>query len=232
MLDLGSIDWGVMFRPEYRDMLLQGIQTTLTLTAGGVVGGLSIGALVALARLAPVRWISISATAFVECMRTIPLLVHLMFWYFAVPEALPDVIKDWLYQQDVSVYATLVAVSLYASAFISEDIRSGIRAIPKGQAEASHSLGFGFFDTFRLVILPQALHSTVPPLLGQVLTITKNTTVGLMVGATELAYVTRAVQSESFLSIGIYTFTSVFFLLIAAVLTLLSKAYQRRHAVS
>ncbi len=230
MLDLGSIDWGVMFRPEYRDMLLKGIETTLSLTAGGLVGGLGIGALVALARLAPARWISLTATVYVEYMRTIPLLVHLLFWYFAVPEVLPDAIKGWLYQQDVSFYATLVAVSLYASAFISEDTRGGIRAIPKGQIEASHSLGFGFIDTFRFVILPQALHATVPPLLGQAMTITKNTTVGLMVGTAELAYVTRAVQSESFLSVGIYTFTTIFFLLIAAVLTMLGKAYQRRHA--
>ena len=83
---LASIDWGVMFRPEYRDMLLKGIQTTLGLTAGAIAGGLLLGMVVAFARLAPLRWVRLPATAYVELVRTIPLLVHLMFWYFAVPE--------------------------------------------------------------------------------------------------------------------------------------------------
>ena len=226
---LASIDWGVMLRPEYRDMLLKGIQNTLALTAGAIVGGLLLGMVVAFGRLASSRWIRLPATVYVELVRTIPLLVHVMFWYFAVPEMLPEELKRALYKHDVGFYAALVAVTLYSAAFISEDIRSGIRGIAQGQAEAAHSLGFGFFDTFRLVILPQALRTTVPPLLGQAMNITKNTTVALMVGVGELAFVTRAVNDASFLSVGVYAFTTVFFLLIAVVLTALGKWYQRRY---
>ncbi|MBK6612888.1 amino acid ABC transporter permease [Ottowia sp.] len=226
---LASIDWGVMFRPEYRVMLLQGIRNTLALTAGAIVGGLLLGMVVAFGRLASSRWIRLPATAYVELVRTIPLLVHVMFWYFAVPEMLPDDVKRVLYRHDVGFYTSLVALILYAAAFISEDIRSGIRGIAPGQAEAAHSLGFGFFDTFRLVILPQALRTTVPPLLGQAMNITKNTTVALMVGVGELAFVTRAVNDASFLSVGVYAFTTVFFLLIAIVLTALGQWYQRRY---
>lgn len=225
-----SIDWGVMFRSEYRTILIEGITTTLSLASLALVGGLLLGILIALARLSPWRWLSWPATIFVEGTRTVPLLVHLMFWYFAAPEMLPDAIKVWLYQRDVGFYAALVALILYSSAFISEDLRSGIRSISRGQMEAANSLGFGFFKSFRLVILPQALIATVPPLLGQAMTITKNTTVALMIGVGELAYVTRAVQSASFLSAGIYAFTTVFFLLIAVALTGLSQAYERCHA--
>lgn len=226
---LTSIDWGVMFRPEYRDMLLKGIQNTLALTAGAIVGGLLLGMVVAFGRLASSRWIRLPATAYVELVRTVPLLVHVMFWYFAVPEMLPDDLKRTLYKGDVGFYASMVALILYSAAFISEDIRSGIRGIAAGQAEAANSLGFGFFDTFRLVILPQALRTTVPPLLGQAMNITKNTTVALMVGVGELAFVTRAVNDASFLSVGVYAFTTVFFLLIAIVLTALGKWYQHRY---
>lgn len=227
---LQSTDWGVMFRAEYRDLLLQGITTTLALAVCALIGGLLLGMLVALARLSPMRWLSWPATVFVEGTRTVPLLVHLMFWYFAAPEMLPDDTKAWLYRQDVGFYAALVALVIYSSAFISEDLRSGIRGISKGQMEAANSLGFGFVRSFRLVILPQALKAAVPPLLGQAMTITKNTTVALMIGVGELAYVTRAVQSSSFLSVGIYAFTTAFFLLIAVALTALSQAYERRHA--
>ena len=158
---LASIDWGVMFRPEYRAMLLKGIQNTLGLTAGAIVGGLLLGMVVAFGRLASSRWIRLPATVYVELVRTIPLLAHVLFWYFAVPEMLPDGLRRTLYQHDVGFYASLVALVLYSAAFISEDIRSGIRGIATGQAEAAHSLGFGFFDTFRLVVLPQALRLVV-----------------------------------------------------------------------
>lgn len=225
---LTSIQWGVMFRPEYRDMLLKGIETTLALTAGALIGGLLLGMVVAFCRLAPSRWTRVPATVYVELVRTIPLLVHLMFWYFAVPEMLPDETRRALYKHDVGFYAALAALILYSAAFISEDLRSGIRGIPRGQAEAANSLGFGFFDTFRLVILPQALRATVPPLLGQAMTITKNTTVAMMIGVGELAFVTQAVQDASFLSAGVYAFTTVFFLLVAVVLTGLGQWYQRR----
>lgn len=225
---LTSIQWGVMFRPEYRDMLLKGIETTLALTAGALIGGLLLGMVVAFCRLAPSRWTRVPTTVYVELVRTIPLLVHLMFWYFAVPEMLPDETRRALYKHDVGFYAALAALILYSAAFISEDLRSGIRGIPRGQAEAANSLGFGFFDTFRLVILPQALRATVPPLLGQAMTITKNTTVAMMIGVGELAFVTQAVQDASFLSAGVYAFTTVFFLLVAVVLTGLGQWYQRR----
>ena len=225
---LTSIDWGVMLRPEYRGMLLKGIENTLTLTAGAIVGGLLLGMVVAFARLASARWIRLPATVFVELVRTVPLLAHVMFWYFAVPEMLPEDIKRALYKHDVGFYASMVALILYSAAFISEDIRSGIRGIAPGRPRRP-SLGFGFFDTFRLVILPQALRTTVPPLLGQAMNITKNTTVALMVGVGELAFVTRAVNDASFLSVGVYAFTTVFFLLIAIVLTALGKWYQHRY---
>ncbi|MCA0244528.1 MAG: amino acid ABC transporter permease [Proteobacteria bacterium] len=226
---LTAIDWGVMFRPEYRSMLLKGIQNTLGLTAGAIVGGLLLGMVLAFARLSPARWLKLPATAYVELVRTVPLLVQVMFWYFAVPEMLPEDVRRAFYKHDVGFYASLVGLIVYSSAFISEDIRSGIRGIAQGQAEAAHSLGFGFFDTFRLVILPQALRATVPPLLGQAMNITKNTTVALMVGVGELAFVTRAVNDASFLSVGVYAFTTVFFLLIAIVLTALGHWYQRRY---
>ncbi|SFC72560.1 polar amino acid transport system permease protein [Polaromonas sp. OV174] len=226
-----GFEWGVVLRDEYREILLKGIATTLELTGGTLLGGMLLGAVLSFARLSPSSWLRRPATLFVEITCAVPLLVHLLFWYFGAPELLPDALKAWLYRQDVGFYASLVALILYSSAFISEDLRSGIRSIPHGQLEAAQSLGFGFVRSFRLVILPQALKAVIPPLLGQAMTITKNTSVALMVGVGELVYVTRAVQNSSFRTVETYAFTSVFFLLVAVVLTLLSRVYERRNSL-
>jgi polar amino acid transport system permease protein len=225
---MGELEWGVLLRPEFRSLLVKGIFTTLQLSAASIIGGMLLGALIAFARLSRWRALSFAATAYVEFTRTVPLVVHVMFWYFGAAELLPEDAKRWLYARDTGFYAAVVALVLYSSAFISEDLRSGIRGIPRGQSDAAHSLGFGYLKTFRLVILPQALRATVPPLLGQALTLTKNTTVALMIGVPELAYVTRAVQSATFQTISIYAFAILFFLLVALALTGLSRLYQRR----
>lgn len=215
-----------MLRPEFRGMLLKGIATTLQLTAAALAGGLLTGTLVALARQSRARALCFLATAFVEVTRTVPLLVHLMFWYFAGPELLPGAFKTWLYAHGAEFWSAAIALSLYASAFISEDLRSGIRGIPAGQHDAARSLGFGPFGHFRFIVLPQAARAMMPALLGQALAIARNTTVALMIGVPELAHVTRTVQSASFQSISIYVFTTAFFLLLAVALTGLARVWQ------
>lgn len=220
-----GLDWGVMLRPEYRGLLLKGIATTLQLTVVALAGGLSIGTLVTLARHSRARGVSALATAFVEVTRTVPLLVHLMFWYFAGPEFLPAALKTRIYEHGAEFWSAAIALSLYASAFISEDLRSGIRGIPAGQADAARSLGFTPVDAFRLVLLPQAVRAMMPALFGQALTIARNTTVALMIGVPELAHVARTVQSASFQSVSIYVFTTAFFLLLAVALTGLARLW-------
>ncbi|HVZ43164.1 MAG TPA: amino acid ABC transporter permease [Ramlibacter sp.] len=225
---MDGLDWGVLFRPEFRAMLWKGLWTTLQLTAYASAGALAGGIAIALLRSSGVRAIAAAATAFVEGTRTVPLLVHLMFWYYGAPELLPEGIRTWLYARDVGFWSALVALVLYASAFVSEDLRSGIRGIPAGQLDAARSLGFARLQAFRFVILPQALRATVPPLLGQAMTLTKNTTISLVIGVPELAHVTRTVQSASFQSVSVYVFTTLFFLLMALMWTGLARFYAAR----
>jgi polar amino acid transport system permease protein len=222
-----GLEWGVLLRPEFRQLLYKGLATTLQLAAGACAGALVLGALIALLRLSKVRALSAAATVFVEFTRTVPLLVHLMFWYFAAPELLPHSLRAWLNAHDVGFCAALVALVLYSSAFVSEDLRSGIRSIPQGQFDAASALGLRELQRFRFVILPQALRAAVPPLIGQAMTVTRNTTLALMIGVPELAHVTRTVQSATFQAAGIYLFTTLFFLAVAVVLTGLGRLYAR-----
>lgn len=156
-------DYSLLITGKYHDMLVAGFLLSLQLLAASLMLALPIALVVALLRLAPaapLRWLGF---AYVESIRNIPLLAHMLFWYFGAPELLPEDIKQRLYSGRIEAMSAVVALGLYAAAYMAEDIRSGIRAIPAVQMEAGRALGFGFLATMRRIILPQALRVTIPP---------------------------------------------------------------------
>lgn len=155
----------------------------------------------------------------------------MLLWYFGVPELLPDAIKEWLYAQRFEAIAAWIALSLYAAAFMAEDMRSGIRAVSAVQVEAARALGFGFLDAMRLVILPQALRITVAPLISQTLNLWKNTSIATVIGAAELMYQSAQVESATFRSAEVLLFATASYLGVSLLITALAGAYQRRHPV-
>jgi polar amino acid transport system permease protein len=224
-------DFSLLLRGQYHEMLVAGLILSLQLAAATLVFALPLALLVALLRLAPaapLRWIGF---AYVELIRNIPLLAHMLFWYFAAPELLPDGIKAWLYRGNIEAVSAVVALTLYTAAYMSEDIRSGIRAIPAVQFEAGRALGFGFLATMRRVILPQALRITVPPLISQTLNLWKNTSLGTVIGAAELMYQAGQVESATFRSFESFAFATAAYLTVSLTITALAAWYQSRFPV-
>ncbi|MCU4120018.1 amino acid ABC transporter permease [Variovorax sp. N23] len=224
-------DYSMLLRGAYHDMLVAGLLLSLQLAAATLVFALPLALLVALLRLAPVaalRWIGFG---FVESIRNIPLLAHMLFWYFGAPELLPDAVKAWLYAGNIEAVSAVIALTLYTAAFMAEDIRSGIRAIPPVQFEAGRALGFGFLATMRRVILPQALRITVPPLISQTLNLWKNTSIATVIGAAELMYQAGKVESASFRSFEAFGFATAAYLTVSLVITGLAAWYQQRYPV-
>lgn len=212
---------------QYGASLLAGLAMTLELAAVAIIGSLLLGTLVSVARLSSFGPIRGLAAAYVDFVRCVPLLVHAMFWYFGATELLPAAAKEWLYDRDASMIAGSIALIVYSAAFVSEDIRSGIRSISRGQIEAARALGFGFFRTFVLVILPQAIKAVIPPLIGQTMTITKNTSITLMIGVVELISAARRVQDTTFRIVEPYAFATLSYLIVCSLLTLLAIRYER-----
>lgn len=224
-------DFSLLLRGQYHEMLVAGLILSLQLAAATLVFALPLALLVALLRLAPaapLRWIGF---AYVELIRNIPLLAHMLFWYFAAPELLPEGIKAWLYRGNIEAVSAVVALTLYTAAYMSEDIRSGIRAIPAVQFEAGRALGFGFLATMRRVILPQALRITVPPLISQTLNLWKNTSLGTVIGAAELMYQAGQVESATFRSFESFAFATAAYLTVSLTITALAAWYQSRFPV-
>lgn len=224
-------DLSLVLSGSYHAMLVAGLRLSLELAALTLLFALPLAVLVALLRLAPVRPLRWLGFAYVEAIRNIPLLAHMLFWYFGAPELLPEALKERLYEGDIEVISAIVALTLYTAAYMAEDIRSGVRAIAPVQFEAGRSLGLGFLATMRLVILPQALRITVPPLISQTLNLWKNTSIATVIGVGELMYQAAQVESASFRSFEAFAFATASYLSVSLLITGLAAWYQHRYPV-
>lgn len=177
----GSTYWGWM---------LAGLKMTLTISLSAWVLALVLGTVVGVLRTVPSRGLQRVATAYVEVLRNIPLLVQLFIWYFIVPELLPtawgDTIKQWPpeWQQ---LGAAIICLGLFTSARVAEQVRAGIQSLPVGQTRAALALGLSLPQAYRLVLLPMAFRLVVPPLTSEFLNVFKNSAVCSTIGLLELA---------------------------------------------
>ena len=162
--------------------LADGLLTTLELLALGVLGGVGLGTLLALMRLAHNPLLSRLAALYVNYFRSIPLLLVITWFYFAVPFLLRGITGE---DSPIGAFAScLVAFVMFEAAYYCEIVRAGIQAVPKGQLAAASALGMTYAQAMRLVILPQAFRKMTPLLLQQSIILFQDTslvyTVGLM----------------------------------------------------
>jgi len=224
-----AFDFSIVQSGRFHDMLVGGLWLSVELLLVTLVLALPLAVLIALMRLSGVRVLQALAWTFVEAIRNVPLLAHMLFWYFGAPELLPEDTRSWLYEHNFEALAAIVALTLYAAAYMSEDVRSGIRAIPKVQLEAGRALGFGFLATMRLVVLPQALRVTVPPLVSQVLNLWKDTSIATVIGTAELMYQAAKVETATFRSFEPFAFATLSYLGVSLFITGLGQWYQHRN---
>ena len=225
-------DLALVLHGQYHDWLISGLLVSLELAGVTLVCALPLAAGIALLRLAPnpvLRWLG---AIYVEAIRNVPLLAHLLFWYFGVSALLPDRVNTALNESGrMEFLSAAIALTLYTAAYMAEDIRSGIRAIPVVQFEASRALGFGFIATMRRIILPQALRVTVPPLISQTLNLWKDTSIATVIGVAEMMYQAARVESASFRSAEAFAFATTAYLAVSLAITGLASWYHQRYPV-
>jgi len=162
------------------DQYWRGFLTTLELTALSSVMALALGTVLAAMRVSPAPPLRAAGTAYVEIVRNTPLTVVFFFVVFVLPQV--DIRLGFF------VFA-VIAVTVYHAAFFCEAVRSGINSVSAGQAEAARSIGLTFAQSLRLVILPQAFRTVIPPLINVVIALTKNTSIAAAFGTLELTAV-------------------------------------------
>lgn len=190
-----SWDWMIFFRSSvtgegtYGYLLACGLGWTLALSMLSWIIALALATVVGIARTTTMGVPRFLATVFVDIFRNVPLIVQLFVWYFVVPELLPKTFGDALKRMDpvLNQFITVViGLTLYTAAKASEQIRSGIESISRGQYQASLSMGMTMPQTYCYVILPQAFRAVIPPLTSDFLNVFKNSSIALTIGLMEL----------------------------------------------
>jgi len=223
-----KFDWAIVTSGQYFEWLVSGVKITLELSAVSIALSFVIGLLIAVMRMSnmkPILWFSHS---YLEFFRNTPLLIQIFFWYFGSYKILPQGINDWLNARDFEFAAAVIALTIYTSAFIAEDIRSGVRSIPKEQMEAARSSGFSYLRSMQYIILPQAIRITIPPLINQFLNLTKNSSLAMTIGVAELTYQARQVESYTFKGFEAFTAATLVYIAISVIITGLVTLYSKK----
>jgi len=192
---------------------------TLALSAIALIGGAILGTFIALARIAPIRPIRILAQIYLFVIQGTPLLVLLFVAFFGVAFAGFDV---------PPLVAAAFAFALYAGAFLGDIWRGAVQAVGKGQWEGAAALGFGWWRSLRLVIVPQAIRIAVPPTLGFIVQLVKNTALASVIGFVELTRAGQIVSNATFEPLRVFLTVGAMYFVICFALSFVTRQLEAR----
>lgn len=220
------------------DEFLMAFAVTLTLFVVSGLASLVLGAVLAVFRVGPVAIMRKAAGVYVTVFRNTPLLI--IFIFMAV--AMPKLGYNFRFVEDIEVAGynvsgyfvrSCLALTLYTSAFVCEALRSGVNAVPLGQAEAARAIGLTFLQSMRLVVLPQALRAVVPPLASVQVALAKNTSVAAAFGMAEATATMDAFNNDyADQRIQIFLAFAIGYIIIVEVITMSSYVVERRWRVA
>ncbi|MBD3780943.1 MAG: amino acid ABC transporter permease [Micrococcales bacterium] len=232
-----NYQWDVVARYLFDPRILAGLRTTLLLTLIGTVIAAALGLVLATMRLSTSPLLRGTAGAYVWFFRGTPVLVQLILWYnlailvptvsIGVPfgptlwsASTNDLITPWT--------AAILGLALNEAAYLGEIIRSGIISVDKGQTEAAHALGLGRLDTFRRIVLPQALRVIVPPAANEAIGLLKYSSVVSVIALPELLYAGQLIYARTYETIPVLIVVCLWYLAVVTALTAVESLVEAR----
>jgi glutamate transport system permease protein len=213
--------WQVLTQNDVQRLLGRGLAATLRAALLAMALSMLVGALLAVGRLSRRSWLAGLAGGWVELFRGLPLLLMILFVFLGLPALGVTVSTFW---------ALVAGLTLYNSAVLGEIFRAGILSLPRGQTEAAYAIGLHRGQTLRIILLPQAIRRMLPALVSQLVTLLKDTSLGFVIGYSELLRNGRT--AVEFLggrySIPIYTAIAVIYIAVNGSLSLLAGWLDRR----
>lgn len=231
-------NWNIFWEPHpegvgtYMSSLVSGLNWTLAAALSAWIIALALGLLVGVMRTAPKVWMVRLGNAYVELFRNIPLLVQMFLWYFVMPELLPQELGNWVKRLPNAPFVTaVISLGFFTSARVAEQVKAGIGSLPRVQSMAGTALGLTLPQTYRYVVLPQALRIVLPPLTSEFLNIIKNSAVALTIGLVELTARARSMQEFSFQVFEAFTAATLIYILVNIIVVNLMRLLEKKVAV-
>ena len=212
--------WDFYTVSQSMDLFVDGLITTFLYTAGSIMIGVVVGLLACFARLSRYGILRLIARSYQEIFRCTPLLVQIMWAYYALPLMIGVTIPNYL--------AGLITLSLYVGSFYAEIFRGGINAIDKGQTEAAAAVGMSSPQIMTYVILPQAVKKMLPAFINQSVIQVKNTSLLYAISVAELTYMTYVVNGETYRPMEAYTIAAVMYFAILFPLTQFADHFEKK----
>ena len=212
-------DWGMIFN-TYEMWWFKAMLVTLVYAIGTVLAGLLIGIICGTALLANRWWINLPIHVYVEIFRCTPVLVQIVWFYFALPMIVGTNLPAWL--------ASGIGLSLYMGCFSTEIFRGGIISIEKGQWQAARAIGMTYFEMMRHIILPQAIRRMIPPFVNQSVIQFKNTALLYVVAVPDLMYTGYLVVADTYRPLEVYSFVAIAYFIFLYPLTRFARRLEKR----
>jgi glutamate/aspartate transport system permease protein len=227
---LDNFDFDVI-RRSLPYLFEEGMTFTLTLTALGATGGLVFGTLIALMRLSGNRLLGYVAAAYVDFMRSLPLVLVIFWFYFLVPY-----IGQWLTGGSRPIHvgafaSSLITFIIFEAAYFSEIMRAGIQSISKGQPAAAQALGLNYRQTMRYVVLPQAFRNMLPVLLTQTIVLFQDTSLVYVLSIPDFLGAASKVAQRDGRLVEMYLFSALVYFVISCIASFGVRRLQSRIAI-
>lgn len=226
---MGDLDFDVISRTW--PYLLSGLKYTLQLTVTAAIGGVLFGTLLALARLSSFRSLAFLAAAYVNLMRSIPLLLVIFWFYFLVPVVLQTITgaeRPVQLGADRSAYITFI---MFEAAYFCEIMRAGIQSISKGQVNAAYALGLSYPQAMRLVVLPQAFRNMLPILLTQTIVLFQDVSLVSLLNVTDFVGAAVKIAQRDSRVVEMYLFVAIVYFVLSFALSSMVRQLQKRIAI-
>ena len=222
----------IVLNAQFSAMLLHGLMLTMVIAVCSWLLAMSLAMVLLVVRLLPIRAAERVVQGYISYHQNVPTLVQLMLWYFGVSSLLPGPLQGWLGEHNGEAVFAVIGLGLCQAAYFSEDLRSGLRSVAPGQAEAARALGHGYIGAMRHVLMPQAIRNALPALVNHTVSLFKNSSLAMAIGVAELTHAVKEVENLSFRSFESYLLATLLYLIFSLVLMTCGAWLERRARVS
>ena len=225
-LDFAFLNWSVV-----SSFVLKGFLFSLQLTLIAMIGGIALGTLIALMRLSGKRWLVMPAAAYVNTLRSIPLVMVILWCFLLIPGGFYGAIAGDFGRTHRSEISAIVTFTIFEAAYYSEIMRAGIQSVSRGQVHAGYAVGMTYAQCMKLIVLPQAFRNMLPVLLTQTIILFQDTSLVYAIGAYDLLKGFEVAGKNFNRPVETYLVAAVVYFIICFSLSMLVRQLQKKIAI-